>query len=136
MVIALRQPEAVAGLEHVVRHHAALERDVDPAQRVDQVREVLEAHLDDVVDAHAAAEEVLDRPHRQPGATDGVGGVDLLRAVTGDRRVGVARDREPAYRPERRVKQQDAVRATGPGGAGLVLALGPLVRAEHEHRAA
>ena len=57
----------------------AAARVVDAAHRVDEVGEVVEAHLDDVVDVDA--EVLLDRLDRERRAADRVGGVDLLAAV-------------------------------------------------------
>ena len=121
------EPEHVAVLEHVARHHAALQRHVDSAQRVDELREVVEAHLHHVVDLHAVAEEALDRLRRQARAPDRERGVDLLGPVARDLGIGVARYRQPAHAAERGVEQQDAVGAAGTGGARLVLARWPLI---------
>ena len=57
--------EHVAVVERVARHDAALQRHVDAAQRVDELREVVEVDLDQVVDLQAVAEVPLDRLDRQ-----------------------------------------------------------------------
>ena len=81
----------------------------DAAERVDQLREVLEVDLDEVVDLDA--EVLLDGADRQRRAADGVGGVDLVLAVAGDRDDGVARDRERRVVAAADAQQQDRVRA-------------------------
>src|SRR5206468_4036828 len=48
VVLTLLEPHALAA--EAVRADALLQRDVDAAEGVDQLREVREAHLDDVVD--------------------------------------------------------------------------------------
>ena len=68
------------------------------------------------------AEELLERLHGQLGAAEGVGGVDLLPALPGDRRQGVAGDRELAERRAPGAHQQDRVRAVGQAGLGGRLA--------------
>ena len=66
--------------------------DRDPADRVDQLREVGEVDDDDVV--HRDAGEVADGADRERGAAELEGGVDLAGAVPRDVDAEVARDRE------------------------------------------
>ena len=73
------------------------------------LREVGQVDDDQVVDLDPG--ELLDRPDRQRRAAVGVGGVDLARAVTGDRRHRVARDREPPGGAAADPPQHDRVRA-------------------------
>ena len=112
---------------------------LDPAERVDQVGEAVEVDDHQVVDRDA--EEVLDGVDRRGGVAVGaVGvarqrGVDLLRAAVGDRREGVARDRELAERGQRRVQDHDRVGARRPlalGAAGVLLPVPAAVAAEDE----
>ena len=70
--------------------------------------EVDDRHLVDV-----DAEEVLDSLDRELGAADRVGGVDLLRAVTGDVGEGVARNRELAEGAAAGPDQHDRVGPVG-----------------------
>src|SRR5205814_3979057 len=79
-----------------VRRHAAA-GEVDAAERVDEVREVLEVDVGEVVDLDA--EELLDGGDRQGRPADRVGGVDLVAAVAGDVHDRVARDRQPRAVP-------------------------------------
>ena len=109
--VVVARPERDALATEAVGADAVLQGDVDPAERVDQLREVREAHQDHVVDPQSVAEEALHRPDRQRGATKGVSGVDLLRAVARDGRGRVAQDGQLPDRPEPDPKEQDAVRA-------------------------
>ena len=107
----------------------------DAAERVDQLREVLEVDLDQVVDLDA--EVGLDGADRQRGAADGVRGVDLVLAGAGDVDHGVARDRERRVLAAADPQQQDAVRAARLADLVRPRLLGALrarVGAEHEDR--
>ena len=86
---------------------------VDPAERVDEGGEVLEVHLDEVVDRDA--EVLRDRLGGEPRAAVGVGGVDLVAAVAGDVDDRVARDREAGGLPAAGAHEHDRVRR---GSAG------------------
>ena len=118
------------------RADARLRLDRDPAERVDELREVLEVDLDEVVDLEPVAEERLDGLDRQRRAAERVGGVDLVDAVPRDVDLDVARDRELAHAAERGVDEHDRVGAPGPLVALVDRLAGALVRAEHEDRAA
>src|SRR4051794_7221153 len=93
VVRAALQPQGVAAVlvAAVDARDDAAARVLDAAERVDEGREVLEVHLDQVVDLDP--EVVLDGLDGQPGAADRVGGVDLVAAVARDVGEGVARDR-------------------------------------------
>ena len=117
----------------MLRHDAAAGV-VDPAHRVDEGGEVVEVDLEDVVDRDA--EVLLDRLHRERGAADRVGRVDLVAPVAGDVDDGVARDRELGAVAAAGAHEQDRVAAAGARGARAGL-LGPrraLVGAEDEGR--
>ena len=107
----------------------------DAAERVDQLREVLEVDLDEVVDLDP--EVLLDGADRERRPADRVGGVDLVLAVAGDVDDGVARDRERRVVAAADPHQQDRVRARGLADlvrARLLGALRARVGAEDEDR--
>ncbi len=111
--VLLALPEAKALPEVVERRRAdpVLHLHVDAPEGVDQLGEVLEVHLDQVVDLDAVAHEALDGPDHQRRPAEGVGRVDLLAAVPGDLRERVARDGELAHAAEGGPDEHDRVRA-------------------------
>ena len=140
LAVDVRRPAAQAQREAAVveaavdaRHDAAA-RVVDAAHRVDECREVVEVDLEDVVDRDA--EVLLDRLHRERGAADRVGRVDLVAPVAGDVDDGVARDRELGAVAAAGAHEQDRVAAARARGArsGLLRARRALVGAEDEGR--
>ena len=107
---ALQAQGEAAVLEAAVdaRHDAAAGV-VDAARRVDEGWEVVEVDLEDMVDLDA--EVLLDRLHRERGAADRVGRVDLVAPVAGDVDDRVARDRELGAVPAPGAHEQDRVAA-------------------------
>ena len=95
----------------------------DAAERVDQLREVLEVDLDEVVDLDA--EVLLDGADRERRAAERVGRVDLVRAVAGDVDDGVARDRE--RRVARRRRSASAGSSPSASGSPILFAPGSLL---------
>ena len=95
--------------------------DLDPAERVDHLSEVVEVDEDDVV--RPQARERGDGLHRERRPAELEGGVDLVRALAGDVDAQVARDREIRHPVPLRVgaHEQDRV------GAAEVLARGGAV---------
>ena len=144
---------AAAGAAGDVGAELVRDVDLDPADRVDQVFEAGEVDDRDVVDVDA--EEPFDRFDLQLGAAEGVGAVDLLRALAGDFGVDVARDREFAEAAAAGADQHQRVGAELAGcaavvrgvavgllfeallrgrGAGLLGVRRPRVGADHEDR--
>jgi hypothetical protein len=114
-----------------LRHDAAAGV-VDPAHRVDEGGEVVEADLEDVVDRDA--EVLLDGLHRERGAADRVGRVDLVAPVAGDVDHRVARYRELGAVATAGAHEQDRVAAARAGRArtGLLRPRRALVGAQDE----
>src|SRR3954454_9700111 len=96
MLVAAVQDQHLAA--EAIRMDAAAQVHGHPAERVDQLREVLEVDLDDVVDLQPVAHELLDGLSGEPRAAERVGSVDLLSAVARNVRLRVAQDRHPPYR--------------------------------------
>ena len=82
------------------RDHLVRVLDGDPAERVDQVAEAGEVDQHDVV--HAQAGQPVDRADQKRRPAEGERGVDLVRAVAGDRarsgRAGSRASRSGAWR--------------------------------------
>ena len=105
--------------------------DLDPAERVDHLPEVVEVDEDDVVRLQAG--QRLNGLHRQRRPTELEGGVDLVRPLPGDVHAEVARDRQIRHPVPLRVgaDEQDRV------GAAEVLARRGLVAVgaeQHDQR--
>ena len=96
---------------------APVDVDVDAADVVDRAPEAAEVDVDDVVDREVRAgrvpEQLLDRRDRLARPAVGVGGVDLVGPVAGDRDLQVARERHHRDPLLVRVhaREQDRVRA-------------------------
>ena len=100
----------------------AVQLDVDAAERVDQVPEAREVNDRDVVDLDP--EQLLDGLDHQRGAAEAVGSVDLVVAELGDRRQGVAGDRQLLERAAAGSQDHDRIGA----GAGCAVQRGPASR--------
>ena len=92
---------------------AAVDVDVDAADRVDGADEAEEVDVDDVVDRQPG--QLLDHLQGQLRPAVGVGGVELFGPEAGDFDLEVARDRH----------HRDRVAGRGPGAAGSSCPSGP-----------
>src|SRR5829696_5283892 len=124
--------DLAAGLDVEAGHrvaHGRLGADLDPADGVDHAGEAVEADLHVPVETDAA--DLLDGAGEQLGAAEGVGRVELVAAMPGDRHIGVAgqADQDRLAGAAGDVQQHHGVGPPPGGLAGAELAAAGLVEA-------